>query len=379
MMKIKLVTSAVCFSAFASLTLAATVNLDAYWNGTAGDTAGAFTRAIKAAGTGGTVKLKAKQYNTTLGITIDRKVKIIGAGKYNTQIVMTGSKNNLITLKASNVLLKNLTLNGSKKVINCIKSINKSKYLTCNSVIIKNAKSFGIDRAKGEALHGLKLTHCTLDNNGNIQVYICNRNWDFVAMPSIDKITVEHCIFSGARNRDLIMDAGNDSRNVATDMKSMLIDDNTFKKGPNMWHTGTVEAKNYSITNNHMEGPNNSSNWHHCIHLEQYCQYITISGNTLNNDKATGVNYIHGGDSDHGTPVVGPRNITVINNTFTGNAKTGLSLNTSHNCVYKNNHFNNASVSGNIFQLKGNNNKVWYNAIAQNKVSFNGSGNSFKN
>lgn len=137
---------------------------------------------------------------------------------------------------------------------------------------------------------------------------------------------------------------------AATDMDGMVISHNTFKKGPNKWHIGTVEAKNYSITDNTLEGPSGTGEWQHCIHLEQYCENITISGHTLNNDKATGVNFIHRGDSDHGTPVIGPRNITFKNNTFTGNAKTGISLNTSHNCVYKNKHFENADVSGESFK-----------------------------
>ncbi|RED95943.1 carbohydrate binding domain-containing protein [Marinoscillum furvescens] len=377
-----------------TLSYSATVNLNDFWDGTAGNLAAAFTSAQNAAGTNGTILLGAQTYNTTNQITITKTVTIKGAGKNSTIVKATGSlPNGLIQVDADGVTVEALTINCNGNAKHAIRTgknniPGSSKDLKCINLNVQNHKSKGIFAGYGNILNGLYVDGCDFFSdydNAYPHIMIANRKWNQVPAPEIDPFTIKNSTFAGKGGgtlnaaNSIEFDGGNDDVNIATDLKGSLITGCTFEK-TDKWQISFVECINASITNCIFKGTTGAQNFAQPIHLEQLVENILIEGNQINQSNSGG-DHIWSGGSDQGTPIAGPSNCIIRNNVFTGVARSGYfdRISTAaDNNIIEDNDFSNATFTGYAVDIKGNNNDVNCNeGLSSSQVRFEGNGNSF--
>ena len=374
---------------------AATVHLDDYWNGSANNLQSAFTSAENAAGNNGTVQLSSKTYLSTGTIVIKKTITIQGTGKNSTIVKINGATNKgVFEVEADNVTFRDMTLDANGSAKHGIRTGKNdlppaSKNLSCYNLKVINHTSHGLWPGGGNALDGLYVEGCDFHSdydNAYPHIFIANRKWSSNPMNSMEPFIIKNCTFSGKGDGTLNaansveFDGGNDDVNKATDLQGSLVTGCTFEKTAK-WQISWVECKNVSVTHCTFEGTLGTQAFAQPIHLEQYCDNIVISDNVIHQNNPDS-DHIWAGGSDHGTPVPGPANCKIINNTFTGTARygyyDGVSTTANGNLI-ANNDLSGATFSKETIKIKGSNNAVTCNkGVATNQVYFyGGSNNSF--
>lgn len=242
-------------------------------------------------------------FSTPLVIENDDLI-LEGTSKDNTILRLTADKGVFINALGNNANLSDLTIDGDLKQTgwgNSLFRFQKSKGHSFNNVKFTNlgTTQFGINSNSGWATDGLELIDCEFVNIQFFCLQIFNRNTNKrgEVITSVDKITIDGCVFREGYHNAISSDNGNDRQDdgtkdvdgkiigrrytESTSLSGTVIQNCIFEKSK-QFHIALVQTQDVIIQNNDFQGmTDNAGGGSQPIHVEQLSRNIEIYNNTF--------------------------------------------------------------------------------------------------